>query len=487
MGTDYQHGIFVGIAPTVMPVANLAEAGVQVVVGTAPVNMLANPAAAVNVPLLLNSLADASSLLAYNSDIDLDNYTIGQAIHATMEVFNTAPLVAINVLDPAKHTTTGKTSNGNMVNGVFTPTDKGIMLNTLVVKDGTGATTYVLGTDYTASWNSDGSLSITTISTGAITASEAIETTYSILDPTLVTAADIVSGIATIDRVFQAVNVIPEVLLAPGWSQQPTVAAALIAKCPQVSTVFKASAVVDLDCAVNLTPAEAIAWKSTNGYISRDAIYCYPKVTTNQGKVIWMSAQLAALMQTVDAQNDSTPFVSPSNKSFNILGSQLADGTAVLWELEEANQLNGEGIVTALNFQRWVAWGNNTGFYSWTAAQAGTVYQPQDQWIPIKRGFDWQANRFIVQYFTNVDNPTNYRAIQTLITDENRYYGPFITAGMVAGMAIYFNQAVNPISQILEGTIQFQQSLTPFPPMQAILNTLQFDPAMLQTALGGGS
>jgi phage tail sheath protein FI len=511
----YQHGIYVKIGPTVMPVATVAANGVQCVVGTAPVNLLANPAAAVNTPILMNNITDAETMLGYSDQLDLDAYTIGQAIHATFEIFNTSPLVAINVLDPTKHTTP-KTSNGALVAGQFTPgqtvgsvftPDIGILLATLAVKNSTGTITYVLGTDYTAAFNADGSLTITRVVGGAITtATASIETVYSILDPTLVTDEDIVAGIALINRVFQAVDVIPEILIAPGWSQMPTVGAALIAACPQVSTVFKASTVLDIDCSdevlgvTGLFPQvyvetnidsiidAAIAWKTTNSYISRDAIVCFLKAQTNQGKIVWMSAMEAARMQASDAANESTPFVSPSNQAFNILAAVLGDGvTQILLTLDEANALNAEGICTALKFQGWRSWGNYTSYYSYAAEQDGTVYQPQDVFINVKRGFDWQGNHFITAYWSKVDNPGNYRLIQTIVTDENQFYNPFITAGQVAGMNLQFNMADNPIAQLLKGILKIRQSMAPYLPAQVIQNTLQYDVSLLLAAMGGGS
>jgi phage tail sheath protein FI len=483
---SYQHGIYGSIAKTVMPASNVASRGIQVVIGTAPVNLLSNPSAAVNTPVLLSGLSDVKASLGYSTDAD--SFTIMQAVHASFEVFDIGPIVAINVLDPAKHVTTGKTSNGAMVNGGYTISDKGVLLSTPVVKDGTGTTTYAKGTDYTAAFNSDGAVTITRIATGEIaTATAEIETTYSVIDPAKVTSDDIVAGIAYVNRVFQATDCIPEILLAPGYAQNAAVGAALISAAAAVSTVFKATAVVDIDSSTAKTISAAIAAKTTDGYTNRNAIVCYPKVVTNQSKTVFMSAMLAALMQYTDEQNDSTPFISPSNKAFNILGTVLADKTSVLFTLDEANSLNAEGIFTALNFQGWKAWGDNTGLYSYNAEQAGTTYDPVDRYISAKRSFDWQNNGFITRYFSRIDNPANYRAIQTLITDENQFYNAFITAGMVAGMSIAFNQQENTIDAVLAGKIVFHQKLAPYIPLQVIEVTLQFDPTMLTAALGGAS
>lgn len=479
----YQHGIYVNEKSTVMPVSNTATAGVTCVVGTAPVNMLANPAAAVLAPIELNDISDVQSQLGYSSN--LDKYTIMQAVHSFFEVFGIAPLIAINVLDPAKHTTTGKTATGALSGGSYTFSDTGILLSGFVLKSEDGTITYALGTDYTTAFNADGTLTVTRVATGKIaTDASEIEATYSILDPAKVTDADIIAGINVINRVYPALGINPEILIAPGYSQNPDVSAALIGAAQNVSSVFKATAVCDIDSAANKTIAAAITAKAAQGLANRNVIPCYPKVMTTVGKTIWQSAQAAALMQYTDSNNESSPFVSPSNQTYNVVAAVLADGTQVNYTLDEANQLNGEGIFTALRMEGWKSWGNNTGIYS---LSAGGTYDVKDRYISIKRGFDWQANRFIKDYFARIDSPLNFRAIQTLIADENQFYNGFIAAGLVAGMSMEYNQEDNPISSAMDGQITFTQYLSPYTPLEVITNNLQYDVSLLQTALQGGS
>jgi uncharacterized protein len=481
---SYKHGIYVDQASTVMPISNTSTAGIQCVVGTAPVNMLDDPASAVNTPILLSGVDDVENCIGYSSDVD--KYTLMQAVHSSFEVFSVAPIIAVNVLDPASHTTEGKTKSGSMASGLFTVTETGMLLDTLAVTSEDGATTYAKGTDYTAAFNSDGTVLITRVSTStALTATSAVKATYSILDPSKVTAADIIAGIKLIDKALPVLGYVPEILLAPGYSQDADVAAALIAAAENVSCVFKATALVDIDSAANKTIAAAIAAKTANSLYNKNAIVCYPKVITTSSITVFMSAQLGALMQYTDSQNESTPFVSPSNKTFNITAAVLSDGTQVSYTLDEANELNGEGIFTALNFMAWRSWGDNTGIYSQSKADSGTTFDVKDRYINIKRAFDWQNNGFIKRYFAKIDTPLNLHAIQTLMTDENQYYNAFIAAGYVAAMSISYSSADNPTKQLVNGTVKFRQYLTPYTPMEVIENTLQFDATALATALEG--
>ena len=57
--------------------------------------------------------------------------------------------------------------------------------------------------------------------------------------------------------------------------------------------------------------------------------------------------------------------------------------------------------------------------------------------------------------------------------------------GKCAGARIIYKKGENPINEILNGKIQFRQYLAPYTPAEDILNVLEFDPTMLETALGG--
>ena len=54
-----KHGVFVREEATALTVPQESSAGLQVVIGTAPVNVLDDPASAVNVPILANSASEA--------------------------------------------------------------------------------------------------------------------------------------------------------------------------------------------------------------------------------------------------------------------------------------------------------------------------------------------------------------------------------------------------------------------------------------------
>lgn len=98
----YKHGVYTSEQATSMTAPVTGTAGLQVVVGTAPVNMLEHPEQAVNTPLLAYNYKEAVAAVGYHDDFAA--YTLCESISAAFSVVGTGPLVLINVLDPAKHT-----------------------------------------------------------------------------------------------------------------------------------------------------------------------------------------------------------------------------------------------------------------------------------------------------------------------------------------------------------------------------------------------
>ena len=175
----YKHGVYTSEVATSMVAPITGTAGLQVIVGTAPVNMLKDPAAAVNVPLLVNSYKEAVEAVGYLPDFA--NYTLCECISANFSVVGIAPMVLINVLDPAKHKVaiTGGTVQVN--DGVAVLEETGVLLEGLTVKS--GSNTLTAGTDYTTTWNDDGTLNIVVLSTGAGKEATSLTVTGNKIDP----------------------------------------------------------------------------------------------------------------------------------------------------------------------------------------------------------------------------------------------------------------------------------------------------------------
>lgn len=485
----YNHGVYAQENPTPVLAPIVADSAVQFVVGTAPVNLLADPAGAVNKPLLVNSLAEAIAAVGMSND--LDKFTLCQSIKASFQIYNVAPLVLVNVLDPAKHVAAVVSEAHDIVDGKVVIETEGILKADFVVKSADGQTTYTLDDDYTLAFDTDGYMVVTPVAVadgGAIPADAAeLSFTYDKLDQTLVTEEDIIggynsttgvyTGLENISQVYPRFGIVPGFIVAPGWSHKPEVAIAMIAKTTGINGAFKACAVLDIDTTAVTEYSAALAWKNTNSYTDARSIVLWPKVKVGNDQYFY-SAVWAALAAYTDAVNDNVPFVSPSNKALRITGTVLASGTEVYLDQVQGNHLNGNGIVTAININGWRSWGNNTGIYPASS-------DVKDRFIPVRRMFNWWGNSFILTYFQKVDSPMDRRLIETIVDTENIRANGYKARFQIAGAKIEFKAADNPVTDLLNGTIRFKQYLTPFPPAETIIDVLEFDPNALAASLGG--
>ena len=308
------------------------------------------------------------------------------------------------------------------------------------------------------------------------------------IDPDAVTAADIVGGVnakgvetgmEVIRQIYPALNMTPGILLAPGWSENATVAAGLQAKTGNINGVFRAVCIVDIDSSATgaTTYTEVKQQKEKQAVTSPNCypVWLYAKVgdTRYAG-----SAMAAALTVATDAANGDIPHVSPSNKTLAISAACLKDGTEVLLDQEQANVVNSFGVATWLNMNGFRLWGNNTACYPGNT-------DPKDRWFSVRRFMSWDDNTFIQTYFQKVDDPLNKRLIEALVDSENVRGNSFVSRGICARHEIQYIESENPTTSLLNGCITFHKYLSPFNPAEDIEELVEFDPNAISDALGG--
>lgn len=484
MNLAYTHGIRVNESATSLVAPIESDSAVIVAVGTAPVNLVAKPT--VNEPVVAYTYAEAVEKMGFSSDFE--NYTLCEVIDAAFSKFGVCPIVMINVLDPAEHKTVVTGQEITVLNKKAEVTEKGILLDSVIVKDSTGETTYIEDTDYVLSFSMEGNLIIAIADDGAITNTGKIQVSYDKLDPTAITKTEIVGGydvsagtykgLECVSQVYPKLGIVTGQIIAPGFSHDPIVAAVMKAKTTNISGLFKATAIADIDSDVGGAESyDAVyEWKNKNSYSDEDLIACWPMVKLGDG-VYHYSTFWAALTAKTDGQNSNIPYVSPSNKALPITGLVTKSGKEIFLDMNQANLLNGYGVCTAINLNGWRSWGNNTSVYP-------SNTDVKDRFIPVRRFFSWWGNSFIQTYFQKVDNPMNKRLIEAIVDSENIRANGYVSRGMMAGAKIEFNLSENPTTDLLNGKIRFRQYMTPFPPAETIENTLEFDTDMLEKALG---
>jgi hypothetical protein len=271
----YEHGVYGSEVPTSIVPPVTVSAGLPVVFGTAPMHLATDPAA-VNKPVLCYTYAEAVAAFGYSDN--WANYTLCEFIKSHFALFNVAPDVLVNVLDPATHKTAVTSETVTLTAGVGT-INADVVLSTLVLKLVEAGQPLVKGTDYTAAFDDDGKVVITRLTTGTIPAEQAtLIATYDKLNPTAIVANDIIGGVDVttgayeglelVNQVFPLFRLVPGMILAPGWSDDPEVAAVMVAKASNINGHFKCIALTDVPTDTVKKYTDVAAWKNTNNYMA---------------------------------------------------------------------------------------------------------------------------------------------------------------------------------------------------------------------------
>lgn len=481
----YRHGAYAYQLPTSIVPPRRVDSAIPVVVGCAPVHMVKDGyTGPINEPVLAHTYKEAVEALGFSANW-AGAYTLSEFMYSQFVLFAVEPVVLINVFDPAVHKTAVAAEEQAFADDKIIVAHPGLVADP-VVKSSDDVTTYVLDTDYTVDRITG---TINRLDAGAIAADETVHVDYNYGDPTLVDADDIIggidagtgalSGLELVNDVFPRFRLVPGLIVAPGFSEDPLVAAVMDTKAANINGLFRAMALLDLpsDAGGCLKYQDVPAWKNLNNYTGELDINCWPQLKL-EGKQFHASTQMAGLIGRVDEANRSIPYESPSNKNLEMNGAVLADGTDVFLGHSAANYLNSQGIVVPLNWiGGWRAWGNRTGCYP-----ANT--DVKDAFIPIQRMFNWVGNEFILTYWQMVDKPLNRRLIERIIDSFNIRLNGLAMGQYILGGRIELLEEDNPITDLMDGIVQLHIYLTPPAPAKEIAGLLEFDPSYVSTLFG---
>lgn len=416
-----RHGVFIQEeASQVYTMVNV-DSALPVVIGTAPVHTLPQGVQRpVNQPLLIASPEEfAAQLGSVPAGEDVGSYTLAEFADVYMGLYGVAPIVFINVFDPAKHTRPVQGGDGNQ-------TDP---------------------------------------------------------DVSKVTSADIIGGIDgdTMRRkglelaasVFPRFTMVPGQLLAPGFSSDPAVALVMGAKCSDINGHFSCTAPIDVPAEVrNYT--EVPAWIQDNNLTDKHLIPFFGRPITG-GKIMWGSTHLAGATGLRDANNDGVPFWSPSNSRI-LANGIMHNGELLDLDTEQAGWLNFRGCVTGINFVGGLkVWGN------YTAAYPG-VTDVKDVFIPIRRMFSYVGNTLVLSTWQKVDEPiVRVRHIESIVDSTNQWLNGLVRRERLIGGKVSFLAGDNAVTDLMNGTVRYRIALTPPSPAQEIVHILRYDHTALSS------
>lgn len=343
----------------------------------------------------------------------------------------------------------------------------------------------VADVDYTAAYNSDGEVIFTIIDDSKVV-DDVVNISWHEVDPSQVTEEDIIGGIdlvtgdakglELIEEIYPRFGLVPGNIIAPKFSQSPTVAAIMKAKCTNINGIFRAIALVDIPTDEIINYTNAPEYKNRHNLVDTSLIVCYPKVAL--GDVQYnLSTQMAGLINKTDSEHGDIPYKSPSNESLQCDSSVLADGTEKYLSLEQANYLNSQGIVTALNFVGgFKLWGNST-----SAFPSNT--DVKDYFIPIRRMFNWINNTLVTMFWSRIDDPLNKRLIESVIDSANIWFNGLTSRGAILGGRVELLGTENTTTDLMAGKINFHVYYTPPSPAQEINFIQEYDPSYIAELL----
>lgn len=460
----YKHGTYGEFAKSIgaVPVNSGTTA---VYVGLAPVNLVRGYAGAVNQPIKISNLAEAYDLLGYSADWDTFTLCEAMGAHFNNALGNAGPVVFINVLNPDTHkTTTSKTANLTFVNGQATIESDTIILDTLAIAD------KVEGTDYTVSYDfAAGKVVISSETiTGAVTAS------YSEVDASKVTAADIIgkatadgeyAGLGAVQLVYTELGLITNIINAPKYSKDQAVYKAMLNAARKTNGHWDAFVMADIDIEDAGTIAQAIEAKADNEFVSEISKVFWPMWKTNGGDVFHLSTLATWRMLLLDAEHENVPMESCSNKQIPA-GKQYfgEDSTNRGFDQQTANKLNEKGISTAVFWGGInVLWGPHTAAYDYSAVTDNRAIF--DNSI---RTMMHVSNSFQQEWGLSIDQPMTKALAETIKNREQAKADALKALGALIGEPVVdFVESENTVSDMVQGDFTWRNRLTPTPPFKS--------------------
>lgn len=441
------------------------------------------PAGLVNTHVLIDSETAAAQ---YGPE--LPGFTIPQALRAIAD-HGVMSVVVINVLDPTKHFSA-------VVGEEVLPDGSGQLahqcVSNVVVK-GTGsmaASTFKEGTDYALNASTG---TVTRIASGSIPVDGKVTVDYRWLDPSKVTAADIIgsvgasgrrSGILALDDVFSDQGFDSKILIAPVYGTQMSVTAALSVMAD------KLGAVAYVDAPVGCSVQQVLAGRGPKGTInfntSSDRVrLCYPHLkvydpVTNADRLEPLSVRAAALRARVDL--DEGYWVSSSNHEIKgVTGMERPISARIDDATCEANLLNEAGVTTVFNsFGTGIRlWGNrNAAFPTSTHI---TSFENVRRTADI---FNESLRLTSLQY---VDQPMSDALIDNILGTAENYARTMSGDGALLGFKVWYDKARNTRSELGSGHLRISYKITPSIPMEWLTYEAEItDEYVMNLKSGGG-
>ena len=467
--SEYKHGTYGEYAESVGHISTPGRT-TAVYVGTAPVNLVRGYKAYVNAPVKLADFDAVKKFMGYSNDWSKFSLCEAFKVHFDNAAGNIGPIVVINVLNPDEHKKEQATTKAlTFVNGRATIESDTIILDTLVLAE------KVEGEDFEVSYDfSKGLVVINSIGeeiTGTVNA------TYSEVDISLVAADDIIgevteggvyTGLGCVELVYNEVGLIPNILLAPVWSEQVAVYKAMLKAASKINKHWDAIVYADIPILDNGTKVDTIAtaikWKADNNYTDAFSKVFWPQNVSGTEKY---HASVLAAWRTmlVDTTHNGVPMESPSNKAIPVSAHYFGAGSTNRgFDQSRGNELNKNGITTTVYWGgQWVLWGPHTAAY-----KHGEKMDNRDIFDNSVRMAMYVSNSFQEEHALTIDSPMT-RAMADTIRNREQEKADALAAidALIGTPVVEFRESENSMADLVEGNFTWYTKNTPTPPFKS--------------------
>jgi uncharacterized protein len=497
MPASFLHGVEVIEVPNGPVPVTVVKSAVIGLVGAAPVWAVESPsvAAAINTPTLVSSSLDAAQLGPL-----VRGYSIPYALAAIQDQ-GAGQAIVVNVFDPSRHfTAIAATAFTFNAQGAINLGHMGV--SNVVVTSNPAGTTYAAGTDYTLDAVNGAITIVPTGSGGHIAIGASVLVAFNYADPSKVVDADVIgavtggvyTGLQALQTTYGTMGFFPKILIAPGYSQDASVATALDAMANKIR------AVALVDSPPGTSPTTAITNRGVvgNSFASSSSrtVLCYPQETFLDTGILRTGVTLNAAGKPLQSEfnaNAVAPYSqwvagaiaakdlaqdywwSPSNTPVDgMLVPDVQLYASILDASSDTNNLNAAGIVTVFNaFGTGLrVWGNRSAAYPTSAAP--------DNFISVRRTMDVIEESLELAMLQFIDQPISNALIDAILASANAFIRSLIQRGALVAGAASFNPAENPAAQIAAGQLVFDIDVMPPPPAERITFEAFIDTTLLQ-------
>ena len=484
---SYKHGAYGDIVQDAVPASAEVE-NAPVYIGTAPVHQTIGGVSRVNRPTVVTNMAEAIRLFGYSDN--WADYTLCEAFYAHFQLKGVGPLIVINVLSPETHkAAAGSTENKTPINGriVIENADNIILESVAVATTDAQPVTKVKGTDYNIVHDPvTNRLVITSIDDKLGAAELAI--TFDKVDPSKVTTAEVIggsdgegrnTGVSAVKDVYQLCQVVPRRILAPGFSSEPTVRAAMAANASNINGHFDAFIYTDIPIVSDgnpVTMSGAKTWKQTNNYGGDNEKVFFPLWRATDGRIYHYSTFFAANLQEIERRNDDIPYHTASNTPVPVAGAPYfgEDKQGVVIDDEMANaMLNAHGITTAVYAAGWVLWGAHTASYSQGTQDAMNVADTNLSML------QYITNNFQIRRMADVDAPMSVNRMRQIVAEEQDILDGYTSIGALLFGRVRLDASTSE-SDIASGDFRFRFDVTTTPLTKSLTAFVGYTPEGLK-------